>query len=99
MIKNFLSTQIFIHKNVMALEERFQAILLDAYGVFWGGDRAGLLPGSKETLEKLVLSHKIVGILSNASRFSFKEIEKFKAHGLLQGVHFHFMVTSGDVAK
>ena len=30
----------------------FNGILLDAYGVFWGGNDHGMLPGSTEAMEK-----------------------------------------------
>ncbi len=81
------------------ISDRFNGILLDAYGVFWGGNDYGLLPGSKELMEKLVLNGKIVGILSNSTQLASKEINKLHLHGLLQGKHFHFLMTSGEVAR
>jgi ribonucleotide monophosphatase NagD (HAD superfamily) len=85
--------------NVLSIIDQFKGLLLDAYGVFWGGNAVGLLPGSKEILEKLVATGKIVGILSNSSQLVAKEIHKYQQHGLLQGKHFHFLVTSGEVAR
>jgi HAD superfamily hydrolase (TIGR01459 family) len=79
--------------------EPFEGVLLDAYGVFWGGNAIGLLPGCKETMERLIAKGKIIGILSNSTQLAEKEIEKLKAHGLIQGIHFHFFITSGTVAK
>lgn len=81
------------------LTESFNAFLLDAYGVFWGGNEFGLLSGSKEAMEKLVLSGKIVGILSNSTQLAAKEIEKLAKHGILLGTHFHFYITSGEVGR
>lgn len=77
----------------------FKGILLDAYGVFWGGNDVGLLPGSKETMEHLVLKEKKVGILTNTTQMAPKEIDKLKKHGLHQGIHFHFLMTSGEIAR
>ena len=45
------------------MKEPFKGVLLDAYGVFWGGNDIGVLPGAKEVMEKLVSDGKIVGIL------------------------------------
>lgn len=77
----------------------FKAILLDAYGVFWAGNALGLLPGSKIAMETLVAQGKVVGILSNSTQLSSKEIAKLESHGLLQGKHFHFLLTSGQIAN
>lgn len=76
----------------------FPAILLDAYGVFWSGGM-GPYPGAKETMERLVLTGKKVGILSNTTQLSAKEIAKLQSHGLILGKHFHFYLTSGEIAK
>ncbi len=88
-----------ISSNLLTLCDDFQGILLDAYGVFWAGNEFGLLPGAKETMEQLVSRDKIVGILSNSTQLASKEIAKYHQHGLIQGKHFHFFVTSGEVAK
>lgn len=88
-----------IDSNIEAISRAFKGILLDAYGVFWGGNDVGLLPGAKEVMERLVLQGKTVGILSNTTQLSAKEIEKVKKHGLIQDQHFHFFVTSGEITK
>lgn len=85
--------------KIETLSESFDGILLDAYGVFWGGNACGLLPGSKEVMERLVAQGKIVGILSNTTQLVKNEIEKLKKHGLIEGKHFHFLITSGEVAR
>jgi HAD superfamily hydrolase (TIGR01459 family) len=81
------------------ITHHFNGILLDAYGVFWGGNDYGILPGSKEAMEQLVLNGKIVGILSNATQLASKEITKLERHGIIQGEHFHFLITSGEVTR
>jgi HAD superfamily hydrolase (TIGR01459 family) len=92
-----LNDQILL--GVIRISNSFKGILLDAYGVFWGGNDCGVLPGTKETMEKLVSSGKIVGILSNSTQLASKEINKLHLHGLIQDKHFHFLITSGEVAK
>lgn len=79
--------------------EKFDAILLDAYGVFWRGNGAGLIPGSDHLMEQLVSSRKIVGVLSNSTQLAAKEVEKLGHHGLVQGKHFHFFLTSGEISR
>lgn len=88
-----------IFPNLESIAETFDAFILDAYGVFWGGNGVGVLSGCRETLEKLVSAGKIIGILSNSTQLAQKEIEKLKLHKLHVGKHFHFFITSGEVAK
>lgn len=78
---------------------RYHAFFLDAYGVFWAGNAAGLIPGAKEAMERLVSLGKRVGVVSNATQFGEREIAKVEKAGLLLGKHFHFYLTSGDVLK
>lgn len=85
--------------GVLSIAEPYPGILLDAYGVFWNGNEEGLIPGSKETMEKLISLGKMVGILSNSTQLSESEIRKLEKHGLIKGAHFHFFITSGDVVK
>jgi ribonucleotide monophosphatase NagD (HAD superfamily) len=58
-----------IHPNLESIYESFNGILLDAYGVFWGGNGIGLLPDCKETMERLITKGKTIGILSNSTQF------------------------------
>lgn len=88
-----------IHNDIFSVSTPYQNILLDAYGVFWGGNQIGLLPGSEEAMEKLVSLGKTVGILSNTTQLQESEIAKLHKHGLIQGKHFHFLITSGEIAK
>lgn len=88
-----------VFPGVGQISGRFSGVLLDAYGVFWGGNDVGLLPGSKEIMEKFVSGGKIVGVLSNSTQLSDKEIHKLNLHGLIKEKHFHFLITSGEVAR
>lgn len=81
------------------LSSRYDAFLLDAYGVFWGSSEIGVFPGAAAAMEYLVSQGKHVGILSNSTQLAAKEKEKLKKHGLYEGVHYHFLLTSGEVAK
>ncbi len=88
-----------ISSGITLISNNYKGILLDAYGVFWGGNDVGLLPGSTEIMKKLVASGKIVGILSNSTQLASKEISKFLLRGLIYGEHFHFLITSGEIAR
>lgn len=88
-----------IFPGIFPISDSFSGILLDAYGVFWAGNACGLLPGSKETMESLISNGKIVGILSNSTQLASKEIEKLTRHGLIPNIHFHFLLTSGEIAR
>lgn len=88
-----------IYPYLETITEPFKGILLDAYGVFWGGNATGVLRGCKETMERLVQQGKLVGILSNSTQLAKKETEKLQRHGLIANQHFHFFITSGELAK
>lgn len=88
-----------IFPSLAHISHGFNGILLDAYGVFWGGNDYGVLPGSKEVMEKLILNGKIIGVLSNSTQLASKEINKLERHGIIQGKHFHFLITSGEIAR
>lgn len=88
-----------IHPDIFSISEPYPALLLDAYGVFWGGNLFGLFPYAKEAMKELVSSGKAVGILSNSTQLSSKEIMKLEKNGLIKDVHYHFMITSGDVTR
>lgn len=88
-----------IYSDIEAISKNFKGILLDAYGVFWGGNQTGPLSGAISMMEQLVRSGKVVGVLSNSTQLAEKEIAKLRAKGIIQGEHFHFLVTSGEVAR
>lgn len=75
----------------------YDVFLVDAYGVFWDG--LGFIAGTKERLKWLVEQGKIVIILSNTTQSAAAAMEKYATHGLMQGVHYHALVTSGEVAR
>ncbi len=88
-----------IFSDFSQIPQEFSGVLLDAYGVFWGGNDVGVLPGSREMMAQLVASGKVVGILSNTTQMAEKEMRKLYSRGLEQGIHYHFFLTSGEVAR
>lgn len=91
-----------MHKKPSQLSDiitPYAGILLDAYGVFWGGNGVGLLPGALDAMKQLVDRGKIVGILSNSTLLAEKEMRKVQAHGLIEGMHYHFFLTSGTITR
>lgn len=94
-----MKTTAQVHSNIAEVSDGYKGILLDAYGVFWGGNDVKLLPGAKEMMERLVACGKTIGILSNSTALVAKEEKKYSESGLLKGVHFHFLITSGEVAR
>ena len=94
-----LTIDAFLYPNLESICQPYDGILLDAYGVFWGGNDIGLLPGCKEVMERLVAKGKIIGILSNSTQLAKNEIEKLKKYGLALEIHFHSFITSATVAK
>lgn len=92
-------TVLKIYSDLATIADQYQGVLLDAYGVFWGGNDTGIIPGSIEAMRRLVNTGKTVGILSNSTQLASKEGGKFEKNGLVQGTHYHFLVTSGEVAR
>jgi len=88
-----------LYDSILDVAAPYDGILLDAYGVFWGGNGVGLLPGALEVMEELVSQGKKVGVLSNATQLGAAEMEKVAKKGLMHKIHFHFYLTSGDVTK
>ncbi len=93
-----MSSHFPIFPSLASIATPFKGILLDAYGVFWAGGSAGVYAGAKEAMKQLVHEGKMVGILSNSTQRVEKEQIKFRAHGLFEGQHYHFLITSGEVA-
>lgn len=88
-----------VYPGLSYLSDRYDCILLDASGVFWGGNDFGVLPGSREAMAQCIQKGKVIGILSNSTQLASREIEKFQRQGLIQKEHFHFLVTSGEIAR
>ena len=83
-----------IFENLLSVADRFDTILVDAYGVFWNG--ADFYAGSCEVLQQLVKDGKKIIILSNTPHLSSKLKEQYRKRGLYEGVHYADFVSSGD---
>ena len=88
-----------IFPDVSYVSATFLGILLDAYGVFWGGNAICDLPGAKDQMRSLVSQGKVVGVLSNTTQMAESERSKLLKSGIEQGVHYHFLITSGEVTR
>jgi HAD superfamily hydrolase (TIGR01459 family) len=86
-------------ETVCPLIDRYSAYILDAYGVFWGGNEVAVFPHAEELMRTLVQQGKIVVILSNSTQLASLEVKKFHTHGLIQEEHFHCVITSGELAR
>jgi HAD superfamily hydrolase (TIGR01459 family) len=85
--------------NIEDITKPYRGILLDAWGVFWDGNDKGAFSGSVDAMKKLVSSGHIVGILSNNTQLAEKEINKLEKHGIVQGTHYHFFLSSGEIIR
>lgn len=83
-------------RDLATLAEQFSCIILDAYGVFWGQGRP--LEGAVDAMRRAVLAGTRLGICSNTSQLAESEIAKLKKHGIELGIHYLFIVTSGQLA-
>lgn len=88
-----------IFSTIDSISSSFDGILLDAFGVFWQGGQVGPFPGAQETMENLVKQGKVVGVLSNSTQPAEKEKSKLLAFGFRETEHYHFYLTSGEIAK
>ena len=84
-----------IYESFAEIADKFSDLLVDAYGVFWNGDR--FFDGSLEILEQQVKQGKKVVAVSNSPHSKTKSIEDYTRRGLIQGKHYTDFVTSGEV--
>ena len=80
-----------IYNCFMDIQDRFDTLLVDAYGVFWNG--TALIPGAADVLADQVARGKRVCIVSNTSAVNYS----YRNKGLFLGKHYTDVVTSGDV--
>ena len=84
-----------IYPDLASVADRFDTLLIDAYGVFWGGSAP--IPGSLEAMAAQVRQGKQVCILSNTTMIGQANIDAYTRKGLTCGIHYTDVVTSGDV--
>jgi ribonucleotide monophosphatase NagD (HAD superfamily) len=83
--------------NLETLLMSYDALLVDLYGVVWGG--AEVFPEALEALRMLLASGKCVVMLSNSSLPSDKMLMGYDCGGLVRARHFSDCVTSGDALR
>lgn len=86
-----------IYEGFTAIADRFDTLLVDAYGVFWDGGK--FFPGSLEVMEDAVKKGQQVCILSNTTSLSIDSIRSYEKKGMIAGRHYTDFVTSGDVLR
>ncbi|MBW4430089.1 MAG: TIGR01459 family HAD-type hydrolase [Nostoc desertorum CM1-VF14] len=74
-------------------------ILVDAFGVFWGGEAVGLLPGALATFQKIKEQNTTIIIVSNSTRLTAREVSKYSKAGLYLGEHYDLFVSSGQITR
>ena len=65
-----------IHEGFAEIADRFDVLLVDAYGVFWDGGR--FFPGSLEVMEEAVKKGRQVCILSNTTSLSADSVRSYE---------------------
>ena len=83
-----------IYPDFNSISDQFDTLFVDAYGVFWGGTAP--IPNSLETMSAQVRQGKRVCILSNTTIIEPDVIISYRKKGLIRGVHYTDVVTSGD---
>ncbi|HLF98501.1 MAG TPA: TIGR01459 family HAD-type hydrolase [Methylococcaceae bacterium] len=91
-----LSTQPRLVAGVGAFAERYQAFLVDQWGVLHDGQTP--FPGAVECLRRLRASGKQVAILSNSGKRAADNAERLRALGIDEDC-YTALVTSGEVAR
>lgn len=86
-----------IYNNFAEIADRFNVLLVDAYGVFWNGKN--FYDGSREIMETQVKAGKKVVIVSNTTMLSPDAVTSYAKKGLEKSRHYTDFVTSGDVAR
>lgn len=86
-----------MENSLLSIIEPYRVILLDAFGVFWGGNAIGLYPGVLDTFAQLKACGKIVGIISNATFLAESEKNRYASFGLQEFKHYDFLITSGQM--
>ena len=78
-----------------ALNNQFDTYFLDMYGVLWDGTQ--FYPNVLNTLKSLKSANKKVYILSNMTALNETFVSGKEKNGLLKGVHYDNVITSGDI--
>ena len=85
------------YKNILELVDLFDVFIFDAFGVFWDGIKTyqNILP----TFEKLKKLNKKIVILSNTTKISSVQEEKYAKANLIKSKYYDFVITAGEYTK
>lgn len=83
-------------QNILPIKDNFDLFLVDIYGVIWDG--GALYPQVKERLLALKEEGKHIVLLSNGAEKE-EELDRLQqTRGLIKGVHYDRIVSSGELA-
>lgn len=85
-----------VYENILSIADRFDGLLLDAYGVLWSGRE--FFPNVPETMEELRGRGKFLCIVSNTTQVAEVAQASYERKGLQIGRHYDDILTSGEVA-
>lgn len=83
--------------NILKLQNKFDVFMFDMWGVVFNG--CGLVTEVVQTMKELKKQGKQVIIISNASRRVYVLEQEKEDKGLLKGVHYDSIVSSGELAN
>ena len=85
-----------ISTNFLNIAMAYDIVMFDIYGVI--NTKEGIIPQALEILKKLKQSGKKVYLVSNASNLAAHSEARYAKNGILKGVHYDELVTSGQFA-
>ena len=89
-------TKCNIIKNLYEVYDKYDAFIVDIWGVLWDGLEA--YEYAKDTLEELRKNKKYIVLLSNAPRRSSLVAERLSSIGINQN-HYDTIISSGEVCR
>lgn len=85
------------HRTLEPLLLPFRAVAFDVYGVLWNGK--SLYPSVPDYLKRLRNQGKQVALMTNTTQLAAEVQSEYMDRGLLQGSHYDFIVTAGDLSR
>ncbi|MDR1233815.1 MAG: HAD hydrolase-like protein [Holosporales bacterium] len=86
-----------IHENLLSIYKDYDSFLIDVYGVLYDGEK--LYDSVLDSLKIVKGSGKKIIILSNTPVVSKLCRDRYLEFGLLEGVHYDQIVSSGEVFR
>ena len=83
-----------IKNNILEVAKEYDTLFIDMYGVLYDG--VALFDKTLDTLEQLKKSGKTIVIVSNASQMASDAKFGYAQRGMIDGVHYDKVVTSGS---